>query len=307
MASYGQYTLPLPSANFNLWVVPEKVQLRLGMAQTMSRPELSQLAPTSSNNAQNGLPQLFYNGTSGLRPIKSLQADASVEWYYQRHAALAGALFVKKIRDDIYSATQSNVNLGTTAYPGGPPGTVPGTPFLWTVQAPANGARSIFDGIEITWQHVLENGFGIHVQYTHTQSRGWDAFGNYAGAINAVPPTTMSVGLIYEMGPLSADVNWDHAANYTYACSSCTEVPNWPAVADSFAWVTASAHYKITKELQVFVEGKNLTDSVVRTYLNGNPLLPWAPGQSVGASTSGVGSGFTAFGRTYTAGVAFQF
>jgi len=303
----GQYTLLLPSANVNYWAVPDQVQLRFGLAETMSRPDLAELAPTSSNNAINGTPQLFYGGTAGLRPIKAYQADASVEWYYARHAALTGALFGKKIRDDIYQATSTNVNLGTTQYVGGPPGTVPGAPFPWTVQAPANGARSLFYGLELTWQHTLESGFGTRVQYTHTVSKGWDQYGNFVGAINAVPPTTISVGLIYDKGPLSADVNWDHAAGYTYACNQCTEVPGWPAVADPFAWVTASAHYKVTKELQVFVEGRNLTDAVARTYLNGNPLLPWAPGQSIGASTSGVGVGYSAYGRSYTAGFAFQF
>jgi len=256
IASYGQYTIPLPSANFSDWLVPEKLQMRLGLAQTMSRPDLDELAPTSSNNAIKGQPQLYYGGTAGLRPIKAYQADASLEWYYQPHAALTGALFGKKIRDDIYQATSSNVNLGTQIFNGGPPGSVPGQAFPWTVQAPANGARSLFYGIELTWQHLLENGFGAHLQYTHTISKGWDQFGNYAGTINAVPPTTMTIGLIYEKGPISADINWDHAASYTYACTECTEVPGWPAVADAFSWVTASAHYHITKELEVYARSE---------------------------------------------------
>jgi len=66
-------------------------------------------------------------------------------------------------------------------------------------------------------------------------------------------------------------------------------------------------HYKFTKAFQVYVEGKNLTDSVARTYLNGNPLLPWAPGQNVGQSSSGVGYGYSAYGRTYTVGASYQF
>jgi outer membrane receptor protein involved in Fe transport len=65
-------------------------------------------------------------------------------------------------------------------------------------------------------------------------------------------------------------------------------------------------HYKFTKAFQVYVEGKNLTDSVARTYLNGNPLLPWAPGQNVGASESGVGYGYSAYGRTYVLGISWR-
>jgi TonB-dependent receptor len=303
----GQYVLPLPSANFNYWVVPGKVQLRAAAAETMARPDLNELAPTSSNNASNGQPQLTYGGTAGLKPIKATQLDFSAEWYYRPHSALTAALFGKKIRDDIYTGTQANVNLGTLQYIGGPPGTVPGTPFLWTITEPSNGAKSTFYGIELAWQHIMDNGFGVHMQYTRTENKSYDQNGNSIGAINAVPPMTLSAGLLYEKGPISADVNWDYAASYQYACSQCTEVPGWPAISSPFQWLTATLHYKITKEFQVYVEGKNLTDSVARTYLNGNPLLPWAPGQSVGQSSSGVGAGYSAYGRTYTVGASYQF
>jgi hypothetical protein len=120
----------------------------------MSRPDLNQLAPTSSNNAINGTPELYYGGTAGLRPIKAYQADFSIEWYYAPHSALTAALFGKRIVDDIYTATQTSVDLGTMQYVGGPPGTVPGVPFLWTVQAPANGAKSIFTGLEVSQERL---------------------------------------------------------------------------------------------------------------------------------------------------------
>ena len=305
----GHYILPLPSANFNFWVVPEKVQLRAAVAQTMSRPDLDQLAPTSSNNATNGDPELFYGGTAGLKPIKATQVDFSAEWYYRPHAALTVALFGKKIRDDIYTGTLTNVDLGTIQCVGGPPGSATATcsPFPWTVTQPANGAKSTFYGVELAWQHVMDNGLGAHMQYTRTENKSYDQDGNSIGAINAVPPTTISAGVLYEKGPISADVNWDYAASYQYACTQCTEVPGWPAVSSPFQWLTASFHYKFTKEFQVYVEGKNLTDSVARTYLNGNPLLPWAPGQAVGQSSSGVGAGYSSYGRTYTLGASYQF
>jgi iron complex outermembrane receptor protein len=305
----GQYTLPLPSANFNYWVVPQKLQLRAAVAETMSRPDLDQLAPTSSNNATNGDPELFYGGTAGLKPIKATQVDFSAEWYYKPHAALTVALFGKKIRDDIYTGTLTNVDLGTIQCVGGPPGsaTAKCTPFPWTITQPANGAKSTFYGVELAWQHVMDNGFGAHLQYTRTENKSYDQNGNSIGAINAVPPTTISAGLLYEKGPISADVNWDYAASFQVACSQCTEVPGWPAISSPFQWLTATFHYNFTKQFQMYVEGKNLTDSVARSYLNGNPLLPWAPGQAVGQSSSGVGTGYSSFGRTYTLGASYQF
>jgi iron complex outermembrane receptor protein len=142
-------------------------------------------------------------------------------------------------------------------------------------------------------------GLGTHIQATHTWSSG--------DIVNAAPPTTFSASLIYNKGPFDADINWDWTARYTYYCSQCTEVPGWPAIQDPFSWLTASAHYHFFAGLEVYAEARNLTNAIPRTYLNGNPLLPWAPGQLIGQSASGVGAGYSAYGRTYVLGASFKF
>ncbi len=45
------YTLALPSANLSYWLAPDRLQLRAALAETMSRPDLNQLAPNATNNA----------------------------------------------------------------------------------------------------------------------------------------------------------------------------------------------------------------------------------------------------------------
>ena len=85
------YTVALPSANLSYWVVPERLQARAAVAETMSRPDLNQLAPNATNNAINGTPELDYSGTAGLKPVKAWSADLSIEWYYKPHSALNAA------------------------------------------------------------------------------------------------------------------------------------------------------------------------------------------------------------------------
>ena len=301
--SPGSYALYLPSLNFNYWLMPEKLQLRTALAETMSRPNLNQLAPNTTNQGPNGTGTLSYTGTVGLKPVTAYQADLSLEWYYQPHSALTVGLFGKKLRNDIFTNFTPRVNLGTVKYDNGPPPATaanPAIPFPWNIDAPANGATATFKGVELTWQHFLENGLGTHVQYTRK-------IGNSTGAVNDVPPITASVSLIYDKGPISADINWDYTSSYAFVGAQSTEVPGWPAISESFEWLTASAHYKFSKGFEVYVEGKNLTNAIARTYLNGNPLLPWAPGQSVGASASGVGAGYSAYGRFFVAGAAYRF
>jgi hypothetical protein len=151
----------------------------------------------------------------------------------------------------------------------------------------------------------MENGFGTRMQYTATRTRSYDQTGLFVGAINAAPPTTYSISLIYDKGPWSADVTWDHQSSYTAYCSQCTDVPGWPAITDAFDWLTASLHFRFARGFEVFAEGKNLSNSVARSYLNSNPLLPWAPGQLVGESESGTGVGYSSYGRTYVLGLAY--
>ena len=196
----GSYTLALPSLNLAYWVVHNRLQARLAVAQTMARPDLSELAPTSTNNAENGTPELDYNGTAGLKPIRANQADLSLEWYYSPHSAFTADVFAKRVMDDIYDAVATNVNLGTTEYVGGPPGTVKGTPFLWTVTAPANGAESTYSGVELTWQEILLDGFGTRMQFTATRTRSYDQYGNFVGAINAAPPDHVHDRILLRQG-----------------------------------------------------------------------------------------------------------
>ena len=69
--------------------------------------------------------------------------------------------------------------------------------------------------------------------------------------------------------------------------------------------MTATASYDITKQIKVYVEGRNLTNSIVRTNLGGNADVIWASG-AVGTSSS-VGAGYTAYGRSFTFGVRYGF
>lgn len=307
--SSGSYTQALPALNGAFWVVPRQLQLRGGISETIARPNLNQLAPNSSNQAIGGRPIINNTGTAGLKPIRAWNFDLSLEWYYAPNATLALAAFDKEVHDDIYVGSTANVDLGTKEYIGGPPGTpgVVGKPFLWTVFAPANGARSRYTGVELSWQHLLDNGLGAHFQTTYTRSSSFDQNGNSTGPVNAVPPTTASLSLIYEKGRISAALNYDWTSSFRQACSLCTEVPGWPAISDHFEWMTATLHYRLTDRLDVYAEGKNLTDAIARTYLNGNKYLPWANGESVGQSYSGVGVGYSAYGRSYALGAAYRF
>ncbi len=295
----GSYFLPLPSVNLNYRLAPG-LQLRLGGAEVVARPDLNQLAPTATNNAINQQYLLTYAGNAKLRPIKAWQADVSLEWYYKPKALLSVALFSKWLRDDITTGQVNGVDIGAVGcFNGGAC-----TPLLFDVVKPINGDRATVYGIELGWQHILSNGLGARAQYTHTWSQT-TVDGVSAGPENGVSPTTASLGVLYESGPISANVSWDYAGPFRYA--TYTEVTGWPAISTSSNWVTATASYQITPAIKVYVEGKNLANTIVKTYLNGNTDAIWASGAPIAGTGSSVDAGYAAYGRTFTVGVSARF
>jgi TonB-dependent receptor len=297
ITAHGSYTLPLPSANFN-YGFTDSLHLRLAVAQTIARPNLNQFAPTQTDNSSNQDYVVSYSGNVNLKPIKSWQADASLEWYYHKNDMVSVALFGKKLRNDITSVEVNNVDIGAVGCFNGKPC----APLLYSVVQPINGDDAKIYGVEFSWQHMLKNGFGIRAQFTHTWSQT-TINGQDAGKEAGVSPTTWSINPFYEKGPISLSVSWDHSSSFVYA--NFTEVDGMPAIASAYDWVTATASFNITKRIKLYVEGRNLTNSIVRTYLNGDHNIVWASG-AVGTGSS-VGAGYTAYGRTFTAGVRFGF
>lgn len=297
LVAHGSYTLALPSANLN-YHLTDKLQLRTAIAKVMSRPNLNQLAPTETDNAINQQYVVTYAGNAALKPITAWQADASLEYYYHPNAMLSAALFGKKLHNDITTIERNDIDIGAIGcFDGNACASLP-----FSVIEPINGDTATIYGVELSWQHMLSNGLGMRAQFTHTWSKT-KIDGQNAGPEEGVAPTTFSINPFYEHGKVSLSVSWDHTSPFVYA--TFTEVTGWAAYAKSYDWVTASASYNLTKRLRVYVEGKNLTNAIVRTYLNKNPYAVWASGTT--GTSSSVGAGYSAYGRTVTAGIRFGF
>jgi iron complex outermembrane recepter protein len=298
ISSTGSYSLPLPSLNFTYRFRPD-LQLRFGASETMTRPELDQLAPTRTDNSLNRVYQITYSGNSGLKPIKAYSADLSLEWYYQPKSALTLALFGKNIKDQITTQTQNNVDLGVQGFFNGSttPVAVP-----YTIFQPINGDKADVRGLELGIQHLLDNGFGVHAQFTRTWSKAYVA-GAFVGPLEGVSSNSGSLGVLYEKGPISANVNWDYDGKSV--AETFTEIEGLSAYQSSFSWITAQLSYEITRGFKVYVDGKNLSNAIARTYLGNRSDAIWSVGCS-GAGSS-VCQGYSAFGRSYTLGASYRF
>jgi iron complex outermembrane receptor protein len=296
----GSYTQALPSLNFTYRFRPD-LQLRLGASETIARPELDQLAATRTDDSLNRDYRVDYAGNSQLKPIRAYSLDLSLEWYYQPKSALTFAVFGKDIKDFITTQVQNNVDLGVQGFFGG--STTP-VPVLYTVSQPINGDNAYVKGLELGFTHILPSGFGVHGQYTRVWTNAWVS-GQYVGELEGVPTNSGSLGLLYENNRLSANVNWDYDG--PSVAQTFTEVDGWKAYNDSFSWVTAQLSFEFLPGFRAYIEGKNLSNAIQRTYLANRQDAVWAFGAPSAGTGSSVGQGYSAYGRSYTIGFSYRF
>ncbi|HZX29300.1 MAG TPA: TonB-dependent receptor, partial [Telluria sp.] len=139
------YAMTLPSANLRYQATPQTL-LRAAASQTVTRPDLGQLAPAETVN---GIDQSGGRGTRGnplLQPYKSNNLDLGVEWYPAKAAMIGAAVFHKDVGGFIDTATFTEVR----SFPRQADGVIVSGPITFT--QPVNGVSAKISGAEFTAQ-----------------------------------------------------------------------------------------------------------------------------------------------------------
>jgi iron complex outermembrane recepter protein len=98
-------------------------------------------------------------GDVGLAPMKSSQADVSLEYYYGDGNIASVTFFTKDISNFITTETMINQKIGVVSPDSGLDS--------WTVNQYVNAGGGEIDGVELQVNHAFDNGFGISANYTY--------------------------------------------------------------------------------------------------------------------------------------------
>lgn len=245
------YTEFLP--NFNIaFDLSDKLVARFGAARTISRPNYEALALRES---------FFVNTLSGtrgnpaLRPTRSDQFDAGLEWYFQPRALLSATLFYKDISNNLITSlnTETRINPDTNQ------------PVQVQFSTPQNGQDAKIKGIEVGYQQNFGH-FGTVVNYTYTdastsQKRDPIASPN-SGLVAGASKHIVNVVGFYEDDRLSARLA------YNYRSSFLNEIAYFGAeiATEGFSELDFSGGFKLTKWAEISVEAVNLLNSKTRSY-----------------------------------------
>lgn len=253
----SNYTDWLPSFNFRLKLT-DKLYLRLAASKTITRPPFSSMSPslTLNQNPINAAANTGSQGNPKLKPIRSTNYDASLEYYLSKDSVVYAAGFYKDVTGFIANMTQAQTYDGVTYQV-----TTPGNLNPATIKGGELGFHQFF-----TFLPAPFDGLGLQANYTLVESSTPSTIQGYNIPLTNLSRTSYNVVLMYEKGPFSARVAYNWRDKYVTGVSNFVNVGLLQQVVREYGDLDASLNYDVTKNLEVSVQGVNLTNSLRYQY-----------------------------------------
>jgi TonB-dependent receptor len=240
------YTNLLPSVNLR-YEASEDIILRAAAYRSVMRPNMEDLAPRFVIEQDDGDEREGEFGNPDLDPYRAWSFDAGIEWYFSDNAILQGGVFYKSVEDFIARIVFEDVTYNGI--------------FVNEGVIPFNGDSADVMGIELNYQHSLSmlpapfDGLLVGANYTYVDSKA-----TINGREIALPGTSenvLNLMIGYEKGPFSLRLAGVYRDEYLDELSDDGDADRY--IKDHFS-LDASAKYRITDKVQVFVEAINLTN-----------------------------------------------
>jgi len=278
------YTDILPSANM-VFDLNDDMLLRASASRVMARPDYNQLAGAVS------LTPLLLTGAGGnseLDPFRASAFDAGFEWYRGNDGLLSVAMFYKDIESYITNANFSerqpvsvadpttDVRIANTANNcvASPSAS---DPNLFTcdfsISRPVNGAGGSSQGVEISYQQALPNGFGFIANYTYS-----DAESDNGDPIPENSDHTANLIGYYENDWLSGRVSLNYRDEFFIGVDRGSNLFHKPITT-----IDGSLTWNVTDRYALTLEGVNLTEETLEQYyeVEGRPARLYDNGRII--------------------------
>jgi iron complex outermembrane recepter protein len=249
------YNDVLPSANLKFDITPELVG-RLAAAETMTRADYSALAGFTdlSPPAAVGIPGSGSGGNPDLKPIRSTNFDAGLEWYFAKRSLLSATYFYMDLRNYIGfgSDTKSYLTFSSQVPNGAQ------VPYLLTVPVNAKGR---VQGLELAYQQALSEYFGLAANYTYADGKQTSLVTNGDDRLVGTSKNTFNVSGYFENKQFSARVA------YTYRSAFFSGLDRNTAFSqDAIGSLTASLQYALNDMFSLTLDGENLNNPTLKYY-----------------------------------------
>ena len=243
VSSSHTYNDVLPSANLKIDLTQD-LAARFAASKTLSRADYSALSPAVTLN------NLALTGTGGnadLRPVRSRNYDAALEWYFAPQAIFSVGVF--------YMDMPSYVAFGN----------IPRELFDTTTNRPANflvtqpfniAARN--QGIEASWQEPLGWGFGALANYTYADGHSADGQPLVGSSRN-----TANAEIYYDHKGLNVRLAYTYRSAFLVGLANVTQ-----QFEAGLGNVASAVTYRVNDNVLLTFDGLNLSNARLKYYAN---------------------------------------
>ena len=252
------YTDVLPSASLRLDVARDIVA-RLAVSRTVTRADYTALSAFTSltttgmfldNNAVGG-------GTAGnpdLKPIRSNNFDANVEWYFAPRAFVSAGAFYMRMNSYITNGSFTGtypVLLSNTNQQGGQQ--LVNRQFILTG---LTNKRASVKGFELAGETPIAGNFGVSANYTYADGNDEDGH-----VLRGNVKNTYTLGGFFENDQFSARLNYSYTDDIFIGTDRATDY-----FQKGNGVLSASLGYKFNDNYSVTLDAQNLNDPKLKYY-----------------------------------------
>ena len=250
----------LPSASVRIDVTP-KVVARFAVSKTMTRPDYTALSSAQIlANYTDPTGKAVGTGSSGnpdLKPVRSTNVDANIEWYFAPRAFVSMGAFHMEMSSYITDGIL-HTTLPTDVVPSGGQ---PGSTHNQRIVAPFDLSTSVnlkatVTGLEWAIEMPVFENFGFSANYTLA-----DAHDDTGHVLKGAVKNSGTLSGYFENDIFSARLNYNYSGdNYLGKDRGTDYYQRGSGV------VSASLGLKVGKQLSFSLDAQNLNDPILKYY-----------------------------------------
>lgn len=250
------YNDVLPSANLKIDLTPELVA-RFAAAETMTRADYSALGGFTSLTPPGAVGQIGGGSTGNpdLKPIRSTNLDAGLEWYFAKRSLLSATAFYMDLRNYVSygSVTKSYVTY-STVFPNG-------TVVPYNLTAPINAAGRV-EGAEFAYQQAFTENFGFIGNYTYADGKQTSLVAPGGDdRLVGTSKNTYNVQGYFENKSFSARVAYTYRSSFYSGLDRSTAFTQY-----NIGTLSASLGYTMNDHFSITLDAMNLNNPTLKYY-----------------------------------------
>ena len=254
----SSYTDLLPSASVRV-DVSKDVVARFALSRTVTRADYTALSAFTSLNtsgmyANNAFVGTGTAGNPSLKPIRSNNIDANIEWYFAPRSFVSMGAFHMEMGSYITNGTfRGNYQTLLGDVPNGNTQVLVTRAFDITGQV---NKKASVSGMEFAFEMPIAGNFGVSANYT--LSEGHDEDGH---VLRGNVKNSYTLGGFFENDQFSARVNYSYTDDIFIGTDRGTDY-----FQKGTGVVSASLGYKFNENFSLSLDGQNLNNPKLKYY-----------------------------------------